>query len=113
MLDTVICAILGHKEAFSIEIQSNSRVSQLKSQIKEQEFLMLAASSLELYKVDIPLSDRVTLMASVSQQTIVYHEHQRLQDPLDFISTVFGATLSEDTLHILVKIPRGDSFSSS
>ena len=113
MLYNVVCAILGDEGAFEIEIEGNKRVSELKNRIKTHEYPMLSASSLELYKVDIPWSDRVALMASVSQQTIMYHEDQRLQDPWDFVSTVFGPTLLENTLHILAKIPRGESFSSS
>ena len=56
MLNTVHCAILGHKKAFSVEIDSNEPVSELKNRIKGQESLAsFGASVLELYKVDTPV----------------------------------------------------------
>ena len=110
---TVICAILGHEELFSVEIESNKPVSELKNRIKAQEALPLAASALKLYRVDIPVSDHVTLMESISRKTVAYNEDQRFQNPIVALSTVFGATFSEGTLHILVDCPKGESFSSS
>ena len=120
MLYTVNCAILGNKNAFSVKIDSNEQVSELKEQIRAEEFQTLAsfeASALELYKANIPVSDSDydTLMESVSQNTVEDKEDQRLRNPFSKLSTAFGATgpLVEETLHILVKRPRGESFSPS
>ena len=120
MLYTVICAILGREKAFSVKIDSDKQVSELKNQIKGQESQTLdpfAASALELYKVDIPVSDYSSLMESVSQNAVEYKEDQRLRNHFSKLSTVFGATgpLVGETkiLHILVERPGSESFTSS
>ena len=89
-------------------------MSGLKNRTKVQESLTLAASALEVYKVDIPVSDYGTLMESVSQNTVEYEENHRLRNPLDDLSIVFGATGPlVKTLHVLVEQPGGELFSSS
>ena len=117
MLYIVNCAILGHKTNTSVPIESNMPVSELQHQIKSRNCRTLGSfddSALELYFVDTPVDDYETLMESVSQKTVDYKEEQKLRSNWDALSTVFGPTgPSEKTLHILVKYPAGESFSSS
>ncbi len=113
MLYTVNCAILGNKDIFLVEIDSNAQVSKLKQQIREKEIQTLepfAASNLQLYKVDIFVSDS----DYDTLNTVEIKEDQRLRKSVSRLSTVFGARGPlEETLHILVEHPRGESFSSS
>ena len=118
MLYTVNCAILGIKDTFTIEIDSDEPVYHLKKQIKEEKFRTLAsfrASELQLYKVNIPVSDFRTLLESVFQNTVKYKEDQKLQKSWSKLSAYFGMTgpLVRETLHILVERPRSESFGSS
>ena len=51
---TVMCTTLGHNKAFSVKIDSNELVSELKNKIRAMEFQNLeSALALKLYKVDI------------------------------------------------------------
>jgi len=118
---TVNCAILGNKTRyiFSVKIDSNKQVSQLKNQIRAEAFhkhAPFAASDLRLYKVNIPVSDSDydALMEFASPNNVELKEDQRLRRSVSKLSTVFGATGPlEETLHILVEHPGGKSFSSS
>ena len=117
MLYTVNCAVLGIKATFSVKIDSDEQLYELQKQIREQ-FRNLAsfqASDLQLYKVNIPVSDYDTLLESVYQNTVEYKEDQKLQNNLRRLSTYFGATgpFVGETLHILVERPRSESFDSS
>ncbi len=113
MLYTVNCAILGTKDIFSVEIDSNAQVSKLKTQIRDQEIRKLepfAPSDLRLYKLEtfVSDSDYDTL------NNLELKEEQRLRRSVSRLSTVFGATGPlEETLHIVVDYPRGESISSS
>ena len=112
---TVNCAILGHKDAFSVKIDSNEQVSELKNWIKVLQSETLASfdvTNIRLYKVDIHVSNYAAVMESVYQHTVKYKEDQMLQNPLSKLSTVFGGTTPlVGLLHILVEHPRGESFS--
>ncbi len=115
---TVTCAILGHRKAFSVEIDSDKPVSTLKSKIRAEEFQALdsfQASDLKLYKINIPVPDNIptyeTLIDSIYLRTIRLNEANELRHPFHKLST-FQDGFPDGNLHILVEVPAGESFSS-
>ena len=117
ILYTVNCAILGQKDAFSIRIDSDEQVFELKNRIKALQSRTLSSfdvTDFRLYKADIPVSDYAAVMKSVYQKIVEYKEDQRLQNPLSKLSAVFGGTAPlVGLLHILVECLGGESFDSS
>src|SRR6267154_1720775 len=98
---TVMCAILGRDEVFSVEISSKTRVSALKNKIRETEFRHLSsfqATELKFYKVNIPALAYGTLIDSISQRSIKF-DGDVLLDPFMKLSNIPGGFL-EDNLHI-------------
>jgi len=112
----VMCAILGHNKAFSVEIKSDKPVSQLKNEIRATAFETLAsfqALGLKLYKVNLPVPDYHTLIDSISKRTIEFNEEDELVDPTAELHDVFGELgPPRKNIHILVEVPEGESFSS-
>ena len=111
---TVTCATLGHNQEFSVKIDSNELVSELKNKIRATEFQTLAsASALQLYKVDIPLSesDPSALFHSISQHTIEFDKGKELRNPFCKLSKIKGG-FPDGVLHILVQLPPSESIHS-
>ena len=116
---TVMCAILGHKTVFSVKIKSDKPVSELKNEIRAMAFETLASfqvSVLKLYKVNIPVPDpsaEDTLIDSIYERTIEFNEGDELRHLTPELQDVFGESGPvRKNIHILVKVPEGESFSS-
>src|SRR5258706_8858926 len=113
---TVTCAILGHRTAFSVKIDSNEQVSELKRQIRAEQFQALAlfqASDLNLYKINIPVTPTYdAVIEPIYQRTVNVNEDDELKDPTAELEDVFPDGAPRKTIHILVKVPEGESFSS-
>src|SRR5258706_7761908 len=119
---TVTCAILGHRTAFSVKIDSNEQVSELKEQIRAKAFQTLRsfqAFDLKLYKINTPMPDDLptyeTLIDSIYLRTIGLNEGNELRHPFLKLSTFqdgFQDGFPDGNLHILVEVPAGESFSS-
>ncbi|SRR5258706_7047096 len=85
---TMTCAILGHRTAFSVKIDSNEQVSELKEQIRAKAFQMLhsfQAFDLKLYKINTPMPDDLptyeTLIDSIYLRAIRLNEGNKLRHP--------------------------------
>ena len=115
MMLNVNCAILGHRDIFSVEIDIQNQVSELKNRIKDTELLSCKASSLELYWVQyhVPDEDEAyeTLVESIHQNTIQFDPKNKLARPLQMLSSITGG-FPKGNIHILVKVPEGESFIS-
>src|SRR5258706_277023 len=113
---TVTCAILGHRKAFSVEIDRDKPVSTLKNKISAQEFQALAsfqALDLKLYKINIPVTPTYdAAIEPIYQRTVNFNEDDELKDPTAELEDVFPDGAPRKTIHILVKVPEGESFSS-
>ncbi|SRR5258706_9032305 len=113
---TVTCAILGHRNAFSVEIDSDKPVSTLKSKIRAEQFQALRsfqASDLKLYKINIPVTPTYNAaIEPIYQRTINFNEGDELADPTAQLEEVFLEGAPRKTIHVLVKVPEGESFSS-
>lgn len=110
----VNCAILGHKGFFSVEIDIQNQVSELKNRIKATEPLTLQScdpSSLELYWVQYPVPDEdeayETLVESIYQKTVPLDPKNKLGRPLRQLSRITGG-FPKDNIHILVRVPEGE-----
>ena len=124
------CAILGHKTAFSVDIDETRMVGELKDEIKAKKAHALSsydADSLVLYKVNINIPDNGDndeayhqVIAKISQNTTYTQEIQNLSaeqqvltNPLRRLSTIFGELSPVDTgIRILVELPPGESVDS-
>ena len=110
----VNCAILGHRDIFSVEIDIQNQVSELKNRIKATEPLTLQScdpSSLELYWVQYPVPDEdeayETLVESIYQKTVPLDPKNKLGRPLRKLSRITGG-FPKDNIHILVRVPEGE-----
>ena len=107
---TVMCTILGHNKPFSVKIDINEPVSELKKQIRGEELRTLesfGASALQLFKINAH--------GDTSKERInaLEEELQRISsdaplDALDCISDVFPEMPPVKTYHILVVPPQGE-----
>ena len=107
-----MCAILGIKGIFSVKINKDEPVSELKNKIKPAD--PIGASALKLYKINIrvPIGTAFnTLIDSIHRRTIDFNERDELEDPFCELSTIPGE-FPQRHLHILVEVPAGESFSS-
>ena len=114
----VNCAILGHRYIFSVEIDIQNQVSELKNRIKATVPLTLESCdppALELYWVQyhVPDEDEAyeTLVESIHQNTIQFDPKNKLARPLQMLSSITGG-FPKGNIHILVKVPEGESFIS-
>ena len=111
---TIYCAILGQKGVFEVNIDSDERVSALRRTIKKEKHRTLHgcdADTLKLYHVNAPVTPDTyeALTASISRSTIEFNKNTELSYPLCKLST---RSFPDDTIHILVDVPEGESFSS-
>jgi hypothetical protein len=100
---TVCCVIIGDDDAFTVNIQSDATVDELKKAImaKKQYELGIATYRLTLYLVNIPDDDNLVVEAKKQLNT------QR-PPPLwasTELSTLFPETPAKGKVHILVRIP--------
>ena len=120
MIFNVNCAILGHKNIFSVAIDSEKQVAALKNRIIATEPETLEpwnSSALELYWVQYPVPDGddeayEALVESISHSTVQFEQKNKLDKPLRKLSTIIGGSPDEN-IHILIRIPASESFSST
>ena len=111
---TVTCAISGDKDIFSVKINSDELVSELKHKIKLEspELGGLAANTLSLYRIDVDASNKQRAIHEV--KTIA--QNLRITDrlnPVSKLNMVFPSGIPGGKVHILVKIPEGESIDST
>ena len=110
---TLICAIPGDKDIFSVKINSNALVSELKDKIHAANptFTSFGARALSLYKIDVEASNEQQAVKEI--ETIA--RKLRISDRLNSIvelNEVFPLGVSRGMVHILVKLPEGVSIDS-
>ena len=113
---TVMCAILGYKGVFSVEIKSDEDVSALKNKIQQAKHALapLDADHLTLFKVNIPVPDTQTYHSVadlILLRAIPFNRGDELQDPFCELSMTRDG-FPKRNIHILVEVPAGESFSA-
>ena len=109
---TVMCAILGHQEIFSVEIDSDEPVSELKNMIKTSDDALAPfyAVDLTLYLAEIDSSnDEVAFMNELKRASNNLDECKKLLDWIK-LSEYFREKPPAGKLYIvLVQPPEGES----
>jgi Crinkler effector protein N-terminal domain len=103
---TIFCLVFGEDTPFSVTIQPNRTVDALKDAIKSKKQPVLdylAASSFVLYLITIPDDD--DLATNVRQQFNSNPAPKPLK-ATSRLSTLFPDTPAEETVHIVVQIPK-------
>lgn len=109
MSDTIklFCLVYGDipsKHAFSIKIPNTDNIDELKKLIRKEkspELDTFAADKLELWKVNIPVSELATLDKNFDNK---YIEKERLF-PFSDIEDIFPNPPDRKHLHIIVQTP--------
>src|SRR5258708_16005275 len=107
---TVQGTILGKNEPFSVNINSNQPVSELKNCIKtknKQALHSFDARNLTLYKVDINIStthDYHNAIKAISENSFEWGHMKKLESPFIKLSEVKGSFL-DNRIHILILNP--------
>ena len=102
---TVMCTILGDKNAFSVKIDSNESVSELKNRIKPVD--LIEASALQLFKINAygtTNKERTKALEKELQRI----NHDALLNKFNIIKEVFPEMPPAKTYHILVVPPQGE-----
>ncbi|CAG8498601.1 5919_t:CDS:2 [Ambispora leptoticha] len=98
---TLNCFVQNSDETFSIEIERNKNINQLKKAIKEKksaEFHSVDSEKLKIWKVQIRES-------SVEFNDLILHDDDRLREGTRKISSYFTDEPLCDHIHIIVKPP--------
>ena len=108
----VMCAILGHQQIFSVEIDSNKRVSALKNKIKQAKHVLAPvdadATTLHLAEI-ISSKDEVAVMNELKRASNNLGECKKLLDWLE-LSEYFREEPPAGKMYIvLVQPPQGES----
>ena len=105
---TVFCIAADEDVPFSVEIDKNKTVDQLKQLIKKARndlFANIASNFLDLYQVDIPDDDHLDEMVNKKLQGGL-----NPLKPSKKLVAIYPAGLQEDTVHMLVQLrSRGKS----
>jgi len=105
---TVFCIAADEDVPFSVEIDKNKTVDQLKQLIKKARndlFANIASNFLDLYQVDIPDDDYLDEMVNKKLQGGL-----NPLKPSKKLVAIYPAGLQEDTVHMLVQLrSRGKS----
>ena len=111
-------AIPGHQEISSVKIDSDKPVSELKNKLKTSDdaLALINVRDIMLFKVNI-IVPKVELCykeltKSISTCAINFKMGEKLWNPVLKLSSIQGG-FPEGNLHILVKVPAHESFSSS
>ena len=109
-------AILGHKGAFSVKIDSNEDVAELINKLKTSDDVLAHVNirDITLFKVEIPVPDTPTFESvndSISQHSVQFKREDELKNPFLELSAIPDG-FPKRTLHILVEVPARESFSS-
>ena len=102
---TVFCIAADEDVPFSVEIDKNKTVDQLKKLIKEERgdlFANIASNFLDLYQVDIPDDDHLDEMVNKKPQGGL-----KPLRPSEEMANVFSEGLKKGTVHILVQARSG------
>jgi hypothetical protein len=100
------CWVLGEESAriFSVEIDPDKNVVELKRAIKEKNTSALAgidAYSLDVYNVSIPIDEDTNLEAKVKAERL---NEKKPMWPLRKLRMTFK-DLDKETLHVVIKAP--------
>ena len=119
----LFCAVIGGETLSRVKIKKTQTVGDLKNKIKSTEELDSAAHSLTLYQVDLDISSddaylhamqtisRSTTCAQVLQDlpNTADAKQEELINPSHELSTIFSSAPAGHRIHIIVKLPPGES----
>ena len=109
---TIFCLLKGETIPFSVRIGESQSVDDLKDRIKEKRSVILVeALELELYRIDVDASDLQKAIKDVETLAQTLIPTDRLNPTLK-LNKVFPSGAPDDQIHILVRVPEGESFSS-
>ena len=103
-LYTIFCLVLEEKTAFSVKIEKNETVDELKKLVKRERsdvFADIAFVSLELYRVDI--ADNKNLVANVNKK--MERQPTALRGTHKIANMRVGAP-KDKVIHIVVKLSK-------
>jgi hypothetical protein len=104
----LFCILDGDSSPFSIKIEVNDTVDDLKDAIKEKNpnvFSSTDARELILFHVSIPSAPKILITLSNLTVEERKKKHEELEDPTSEISEVFGTTPAKKTIHVIVQRP--------
>jgi Crinkler effector protein N-terminal domain len=99
----LFCLIVDEDNPFSVEIKSTATVDKLKKAIKTEKQPALdhiAANELNLFKVKIPMGDKIQI-----EEGITALQQATAMSPGSQLNKCFPARLSNDTIYVLVQLP--------
>jgi Crinkler effector protein N-terminal domain len=107
---TILCVVDNEDVAFSVEIDKNEIIGQLKQKIfkKMATFANMDPESLDLYHVDIPDASRAQLKASVKNERL-----DSPQLPTKPLIEIFPTGPKPHTVHFIVKSAERTPFNLS
>ena len=107
-----MCAIPGDEHIFSVKINSNEPVSELKRKVMREspELGDLAAKTLDLFKINVGAPDEQKAIKEIETLGRTLKNADRL-NPVLRLNKVFQC-VPDDKIHILVKLPEGESIDS-
>lgn len=101
---TLGCLLLGEKSPFEVSTALSASVDSLKEAIKAKlspELSDIAASKLDLWKVNVPFFARATIRDNA------LNEEDAMQ-PLKKVKFYFSGLLEEEHIHVVVRRPQGE-----
>jgi hypothetical protein len=101
---TILCLVVGENKLFSIKIQENATVDELKKAIKAEKgmFASVDADSLTLYPVNILVEGRDLDVSKVRAQIAALHLSEEM-NPLLELREYYSAAPPKEMLHLLVQ----------
>jgi hypothetical protein len=103
---TISCIVFGENRLFSVKIQENATVEELKEAIKAEKgmFASVSANRITLYPVNILIEGDDLDMSKVRAQIAVLHLSEQMRPSLK-LHEYYSAAPPEKMLHILVQPP--------
>src|SRR5258706_7335916 len=109
---TIFCLLEGETKPFPVRIDESQFVGDLKDRITEKRLdVDVVAVKLELYRIDVDASDLQKAIKDVETLAPRLIPTDRL-NPTQKLNKVFPSGPLDDQIHILVRVPEGESFSS-
>src|SRR5258706_1182614 len=109
---TIFCLLEGDMVPFAVRIDESQFVGDLKKSIREEmSDVHVEARKLELHRIDVDASDLQKAIKDVETLAPRLIPTDRL-NPTQKLNKVFPSGPLDDQIHILVRVPEGESFSS-